>query len=93
MVENDTFFFFSKSLYIKEWAIGAFFIGYTELGDERMILTGHGSRKSDDVLQQPQSELVAANAWGTHEDQRPALISLGVIQGHLLVRRDLEFVS
>ena len=33
------------------------------------------------------------DAGGTHEDERPPLVTLGVVEGHLLVRRRLILVA
>ena len=52
-------------------------------------LTGNGSRELAGVVQQPLPQLVPPDAGWTHEDERPPLVTLGVVEGHLLVRGGL----
>ena len=56
-------------------------------------LTRDGSSELAGVVQQPLPELVPPDAGGTHEDERPPLVTLGVVEGHLLVRRRLILVA
>ena len=54
-----------------------------------LSLTGDGSGELARVVEQPLPQLVPADGGGPDEDQGAALVGLGVVQGHLLVRHSL----
>lgn len=55
-------------------------------------LTWNSRGESRDVLEEPQSEFVSADARRSHQDKRSPDIGLRVVEGHLFVRRYFEFV-
>ena len=56
-------------------------------------LTRDRSSELAGVVQQPLPQLVPPDAGWTHEDERPPLVTLGVVEGHLLIRRRLILVA